>query len=46
MEVKFFRTAGYALFEHTRNEKMLKELKAEAVDEETKKDTNQTVYDM
>jgi len=32
--MKFFgSTAGYALFDHERNEEILEELKAEAVDE-------------
>jgi hypothetical protein len=38
VEMKVFRrTAGYTLCEHKRKEEILKELKAEPVDEETKK---------
>jgi len=33
----FRRTAGYNLFDHTRNKEILQELEAEPVDEETKK---------
>jgi hypothetical protein len=35
--MKFFRTAGYTLFEHTRNEEILKELKAEPVHEKLRR---------
>jgi hypothetical protein len=36
--VKFFRrTAGYALFDHKRNEEILEELKVEPVDEKIRR---------
>jgi hypothetical protein len=38
IEMKFFRrSAGYTLFDHKRNEEILKQLKEEPVHEETKK---------
>ena len=33
IEMKFFRTAGYTLLDHRRNEEILEELKAEPADE-------------
>jgi len=34
-------TAGYILFDHKRNEKILEELKVEPVDKKLKEDTSQ-----
>jgi hypothetical protein len=41
--MKFFRAAGYILFNHKRNEESSEEFKVKPFDE--KKDTNHTGYD-
>jgi hypothetical protein len=33
IEIKFFRTAGYTLLDHNRNEEILETMKEEPVDE-------------
>ena len=43
IEMKFFRTVGYILFNHKRNEESSEELKVKPVDE--KYDTNHIGYD-
>jgi len=37
IEMKFFRTAGYTLFDHKMNEEILEELKVVPVDEKLRK---------
>jgi hypothetical protein len=37
IQIKFFRTAGYTLFDHKRNDEILEELKVEPVDKKLRR---------
>jgi hypothetical protein len=37
MKMKFFRTAGYTLYDHKNNKEILEELKVESVDEKLRR---------